>query len=69
MNFSTRYLIEYNIYIYLDNIHAKNLKFGIDLPFMMFHKFDVAILKILYFENFICMQDTFARARTRPKSH
>ena len=50
-NFNAWFLIEYNRYIHLDTIHARNSKFVIYLylPCMMFHKYDVAILKILLF--------------------
>ena len=38
-----RFLKEYKMYIHLDTIHARNLKFGMYLPCMTFYKYDVAI--------------------------
>ena len=39
--------------IHLGTIHARDLKFGMYLPCMMFYKSDVAILKILIFGLFM----------------
>ena len=33
------------MYIHLDTLHARNLKFGMYLPCMTFNRFNVAILK------------------------
>ena len=52
-NFNARLLKEYESYIHLDTIHARNLKFGIYLPCMTSHKRDVVMLKILYFGHFM----------------
>ena len=60
-NFNTRFLKEYKRYIYLDTIHARNLKFVMYLPSMTFHKYYVAISKILLFGLFM--------ATKKPKSN
>ena len=52
-NFKSRFLIEYNMYINLDSIHARNLKLGMFLPYVQSHKSDGWILKILRFWHFM----------------
>ena len=41
------------MYIHLNRKHAMELKFGMYLPCVAFHKFDVAILKISLFGHFM----------------
>ena len=50
-NLKLRLLIEFKRYIHLDSIHARNLKFGLYIPYMYFHKSARQILKILLFGN------------------
>ena len=52
-NFKSRFLIEYKRYIHLDTIHARNLKFGMYLPCVTFHKSGWWIFEILIFGHFM----------------
>ena len=52
LNFKACFLMEYQMYLYVDSMHAKDLTFGQHLPRGQFYKSDLAILKILLFRHF-----------------